>query len=281
MGKIVAFANQKGGVGKTTSCINVAAYVAIMGKKTVVVDIDPQGNLTSGLGIRKNKLTRSIYSMLIDDINAVEVILHTGVPGLDIIPSNVDLAGAEVQLVPFTEREYVLKKAIQRLKNTYDYVFIDCPPSLGLLTINALTASDSVLIPIQGEFFALEGLSQLMNTIKLVKKHTNKTLDIEGVILTMFDPRSNIVVSVAEEVTKLFGKKVFSIKIPRNIKLVEAPSYGLPILQYEPRSNGALAYKALSEEFLQRNNEVFNKIVSDRALKKRIVPAKNETTDKV
>ncbi|MDR1093802.1 MAG: AAA family ATPase [Clostridiales bacterium] len=278
MGKIVAFANQKGGVGKTTSCINVAAYVAVMGKKTVVIDIDPQGNLTSGLGIRKNKLTRSIYSILIDDVKAVEVILHTGVPGLDIVPSNVDLAGAEVQLVPFTEREYVLKKAIQRLKNTYDYIFIDCPPSLGLLTINALTAADSVLIPIQGEFFALEGLSQLMNTIKLVKKHTNKTLDIEGVILTMFDPRSNIVVSVAEEVTKLFGKKVFSVKVPRNIKLVEAPSYGLPVLQYEPRSNGALAYKSLSEEFLQRNNDAFNKIVSDRALKKRAAPAKNDKT---
>ena len=274
MGKIVVFANQKGGVGKTTSCINVAAYVAVMGKKTIAIDIDPQGNLTSGLGIRKNKLSKSMYSMIIDDVNAVEVILHTGVPNLDIIPSNVDLAGAEVLLVPYgAEREYVLKKAIQRLKNTYDYIFIDCPPSLGLLTINALTAADSVLIPIQGEFFALEGLSQLMNTIKLVKRHTNKMLDIEGVIMTMYDPRSNIVVSVAEEVSKLFGKKVFGVRIPRNIRLVEAPSYGLPILQYEPRSTGALAYKALSEEFLIRNNEVFNKITSDRALKKRIAPA--------
>jgi chromosome partitioning protein len=182
----------------------------------------------------------------------------------------VDLAGAEVELVPFSERENVLKRAIQRLRNDYDYVLIDCPPSLGLLTINALTAADSVLIPIQGEFFALEGLSQLMNTIKLVKKHLNKTLDIEGVILTMFDPRSNIVISVGEEITKLFGKKVFTVRIPRNIKLVEAPSYGMPILQYEPRSSGALAYKALTEEFLQRNGDDYMRIASDRRLKRRI-----------
>jgi len=270
MGKIVSIANQKGGVGKTTTCINMSAYVAAMGKKVIAVDIDPQGNLTSGLGIRKNKLTQSIYDILIEGTNAVEVILHTGVNGLDIIPSNVDLAGAEIQLARVGEREYKLKSAIQKLKNTYDYIFIDCPPSLGSLTVNALTASDTVLIPIEGSFFALEGLSQLMNTVKLVKRHTNKTLDIEGVVMTMYGARNNVAVSAAEEVTKLFGKKVFSIKIPRSIRLVEAPSYGLPIMQYEPSSTGALAYKALSEEFLQRNGDAFVKIVSDRALKKRI-----------
>jgi len=271
MGKIVAIANQKGGVGKTTTCINMSAYIAAMGKKVISVDIDPQGNLTSGLGIRKNKLTQSIYDILIEGTNAVEVILHTGVNGLDIIPSNVDLAGAEIQLARIGEREYKLKSAIQKLKNTYDYIFIDCPPSLGSLTVNALTASDTVLIPIEGSFFALEGLSQLMNTVKLVKKHTNKMLDIEGVVLTMYSARNNVAVSAAEEVTKLFGKKVFNIKVPRSIRLVEAPSYGLPIMQYEPSSTGGLAYKALSEEFLQRNGDAFIKIVSDRALKKRIV----------
>ena len=272
MGKIIAFANQKGGVGKTTSCVNVSAYMAAMGKKVLVVDIDPQGNATSGYGLRKNKLQRSVYSLLIDGVNPLEAIHRTGVDNLYIIPSNIDLAGAEVELVPFSEREKVLKKVLQRLKNEYDYVCIDCPPSLGLLTINALAAADSVLIPIQGEFFALEGLSQLMNTIKLVKKILNPSLEIEGVALTLYDPRSNLVLNVADEITKLFGKKVFTTKIPRNVRLGEAPSYGLPIMQYEPRSSGALAYKALTEEVLQRNNDKYIKIVSDRLLRKRLPP---------
>ena len=276
MGKIITFANQKGGVGKTTTCVNMAAYLAVMGKKVLLVDIDPQGNSTSGLGIRKNKLSKTIYDILMDEVNAVEVIMHTGIENLDILPSSNDLSGAERELFSVAEREYVFKKAIQRLKNTYDYVFIDCPPSLGVLTINALTASDSVLIPITGEFFSLEGLAQLMYTIKLVKNHTNKMLATDGVILTMFDSRSNLMISVAEEVIKLFGKRVFNVKIPRNIKLAEASSFGMPILQYEPRCTGALAYKALSEEFLQRNGAVFNKIVSDRALKKRITAVKSE-----
>jgi len=270
MGKIIAFANQKGGVGKTTSCVNVSSYMAAMGKKILVVDIDPQGNATSGFGLRKNKLQRSIYSLLIDGVNPIEAIHRTGVDNLYIIPSNIDLAGAEVELVPFSEREKVLKKVLQRLKNEYDYICIDCPPSLGLLTINALAAADSVLIPIQGHFFALEGLSQLMNTIKLVKKILNPSLEIEGVALTLFDPRSNLEMNVADEITKLFGKKVFTVKIPRNIRLGEAPSYGLPIMQYEPRSSGALAYKALTEEILQRNNDTYTKIASDRALRKKI-----------
>ena len=271
MRKIIAFANQKGGVGKTTSCVNVSAYLAAMGKKVLVVDIDPQGNATSGFGLRKNKLQNSVYSLLIGGVNPIEAIHRTGVENLYIIPSNIDLAGAEVELVPFSEREKVLKKILQRLKNEYDYICIDCPPSLGLLTINALAAADSVLIPIQGEFFALEGLSQLMNTIKLVKKILNPSLEIEGVALTLYDPRSNLVLNVADEITKLFGKKVFTTKIPRNIRLGEAPSYGLPIMQYEPRSSGALAYKALAEELLQRNNDTkYHKITNDRALRKKV-----------
>ena len=270
MGKIIAFANQKGGVGKTTSCVSISAYLAAMGKKVLVVDVDPQGNATSGFGLRKNKLQRSVYSLLIDGVNPIEAIHRTGVENLYIIPSNIDLAGAEVELVPFSEREKVLKKVLQRLKNEYDYICIDCPPSLGLLTINALTAADSVLIPIQGEFFALEGLSQLMNTIKLVKKHLNPPLEIEGVALTLYDPRSNLVLNVADEITKLFGKKVFATRVPRNVRLGEAPSYGLPIMQYEPRSSGALAYKALTEEVLQRNNDIYKKITNDRALRKKL-----------
>lgn len=270
MGKIIAFANQKGGVGKTTSCINISAYLAAMGKKVLVVDIDPQGNSTSGFGLRKNKLQHSIYSLLIDGVNPIEAIHRTGVDGLYIIPSNIELAGAEVELVPFTERDKVLKKVLQRLKNEYDYVCIDCPPALGLLTINALAAADSVLIPIQGEFFALEGLSQLMNTIRLVKKQLNPALDIEGVALTFYDPRSKFVLDVADEITKLFGKKVFATKIPRNVRLGEAPSYGMPVMHYEPRCNGALAYKALTEELLQRNNDKYNKIINDRFLRKKV-----------
>lgn len=270
MGKIIAFANQKGGVGKTTSCINMAAYLALMGKKVLVVDVDPQGNATSGLGIPKNKLTYSVYNMLIDEVSPLEIIIRTGIPDLYIAPSNINLSGAEVELVPLNKREFVLRSILQRLKHQYDFICIDCPPSLGLLTINALTAADSVLIPIQGEFFALEGLSQLMNTIRLVKKACNPLLDVEGVILTMFDSRSNLASSVAEEIMKLFGKKVYTVRIPRNIKLGEAPSYGLPIMQYEPRSSGAQAYKALTEEFLTRNKTSFKKITNDRALKKRI-----------
>ena len=272
MGKIIAFANQKGGVGKTTSCVNIASYMAAMGKKILVVDIDPQGNATSGFGLSKNKLQRSIYSLLIDGVNPIEALYRTGVDNLYIIPSNIDLAGAEVELVPFSERDKVLKKVLQRLKNEYDYICIDCPPSLSLLTINALAAADSVLIPIQGHFFALEGLSQLMNTIRLVKKNLNPSLEIEGVALTLFDPRSNLELNVADEITKLFGKKVFTVKIPRNVRLGEAPSFGLPIMQYEPRSSGALAYKALTEEILQRNNDTYTKIASDRALRKKIQP---------
>ena len=260
MSKIIAIANQKGGVGKTTTAINLGALLAAHGKKVLLIDIDPQGSTTSGLGIDKRKLDHSIYTVLVGDDPATETIQKTGVDGLEIIPSNIDLAGADIELVPMDNREKVLKNALGDLRNYYDYILIDCPPSLALLTVNAITFADSVLIPIQGEFFALEGLSQLMNTIKLVRKHLNPALDVEGVVLTMFDGRSNIVNSVANEILKFFGKKVFSTRIPRNIRLVEASSYGMPIMQYDPRSTGAIAYLALSEELMKRNNDTFTPI---------------------
>ncbi|HEY8424217.1 MAG TPA: AAA family ATPase [Clostridia bacterium] len=269
MGKIIAFANQKGGVGKTTTCINMSAYLTAMGKKALAVDMDPQGNTTSGLGIEKSKLTKSIYNALMGDCPIDDVIAPTGVDNLDIIPSNIDLAGAEVEMVYMEQRERLLQGILNKLKNTYDYICIDCPPSLGLLTINALTACDSVIIPIQSEFFALEGLSQLMNTIKLVKKHLNPTIEIDGVLLTMFDGRSNLVNSVADEIYKYFGNKVFNVKIPRNVRLGEAPSYGLPIMQYDPKSSGALSYQAFTEEYLLRNNDTYTKIEDPALLKKK------------
>lgn len=270
MSKIIAVANQKGGVGKTTTTINLGAYLAALGKKVLLIDIDPQGSTSSGLGIEKRKLPRSIYSVLVGEDTAADAILHTGVKDLDIIPSNIDLSGAEIELVSMDNREKVLKTALGELRNHYDYILIDCPPSLALLTVNAITVADSILIPIQGEFFALEGLSQLMNTIKLAKKYLNPPLEVEGVVLTMFDGRSNIVNNVADEILKVFGKKVFSTRIPRNIRLVEATSYGMPIMQYDPRSTGSLAYLSLAEELLRRNNDAYTPIKSVAALKKPI-----------
>ena len=270
MSKIIAIANQKGGVGKTTTCVNLASFVATMGKRVLAIDIDPQGNCSSGLGIEKRKLKYSIYHLFSGEAEYSEVIMHTSVKNLDILPSNIDLAGAEIELVNVTDREKVLKKNLLPLRNLYDYIFIDCPPSLGLLTVNALAAADSILIPIQGEFFALEGLSQLMNTIKLTKKHVNPSLEVEGVVLTMYDGRSNLVNSVASEIIRYFGKKVFSVRIPRNVKLGEAPSYGMPIMQFEPRSSGSIAYRALAEEFLTRNNDTFEKITNLSALRVKI-----------
>lgn len=268
MSKIIAIANQKGGVGKTTTTINLGAFLAAMGKKVLLIDIDPQGSTTSGLGVEKRKLDHSIYSVLVGDDSAADSIRKTTVKNLEIIPSNIDLSGAEIELVSMDNREKVLRTALGELRNHYDYILIDCPPSLALLTVNAITVADSILIPIQGEFFALEGLSQLMNTIKLAKKYLNPPLEVEGVVLTMFDGRSNIVNSVAEEILKVFGKKVFSTRIPRNIRLVEASSYGLPIMQYEPRSTGSLAYQSLAEELLRRNNDTFTPIKNISSLKK-------------
>lgn len=251
MGKAIAIFNQKGGVGKTTTNINLAACLAKKGKKILVLDIDPQGNTTSGLGIEKKALKKSSYDLMIeDDINAEDVILKTGADNLDIIPANVSLSGAEVELAIIRGREKRLKKALNQVKEKYDFIFIDCPPSLGLLTINSLTAVDSVLIPIQCEFYALEGVAQLMNTIEIVRKNLNEKLYVQGVILSMFDGRTNLSVQVVEEVKKYFREKVYKTVIPRNVRLAEAPSYGLPIIEYDPKSKGAEAYREFADEFL-------------------------------
>lgn len=259
MGKIIAFANQKGGVGKTTTCVNVAAYIAAMGKRVLLIDLDPQGNATSGVGIEKTSSTKTVYNVIDGDAIIDEVIVSTEVPGLDFVPATIDLAGAEIDLVQMPNRENVIKNRLSRIKDRYDYIFIDCPPSLGLLTVNALTSCDSIVIPIQCEFYALEGLTQLMNTIKLVKKHLNPSLDIEGVVLTMKDSRSNLISQVSEEIKAFFGKKVFETSIPRNIRLAEAPSHGTPIGMYDASSKGAKAYLDLAEEILQRNNDKYTK----------------------
>ncbi len=253
MSKAIAIFNQKGGVGKTTTNINLAACLALKGKKVLVLDIDPQGNTTSGIGIKKKYLEHTIYDILIDEtFDAKKAVLHTNVKGLDIIPSNVDLAGAEIELVKLEKRESRLKKSIETLKKKYDYIFIDCPPSLGLLTINSLSAVESVLIPIQCEFYALEGVSQLVSTIEIVKRSLNPDIRIEGVILSMFDGRTNLSVQVVQEVKRYFKSKVYSTVIPRNIRLAEAPSHGMPITQYDPKSRGAHAYMEFAQEFLDR-----------------------------
>ena len=261
MGRIIAFTNQKGGVGKTTSCVNMSTYMALMGKKVLIIDIDPQGNATSGLGLQKTKDVKSIYDVISGNVDIVEAIQKTEIDGLDIIPANIDLAGVEVELVYMKERENVIKKALSKVLNSYDYITIDCPPSLGLLTVNALTASDGVIIPIQCEFFALEGLSQLMNTIRLVKKTgLNPTLTVEGVVLTMRDNRSNFGRQVAEEIGKFFGSTVFNTTIPRNIRLAEAPSHGLPIYLYDKMCSGSIAYLKLTEEYFDKNNIKYKKL---------------------
>jgi len=252
MGKIIAFSNQKGGVGKTTTCVNMSAYLATMGKKCLIVDLDPQGNATSGLGFAKSDVKNSVYNVLIDEMPLAEAVVKTKVENLDILPSKIDLAGAEVELVYVKDRERVLKKALENAKSCYDFITIDCPPSLGLLTINALAAADTVIIPIQSEYYALEGLSQLMNTIKLVVKHLNENLKIEGVVLTMSDNRAIISKQISAEIKKFFGKRVYDTAIPRNIRLAEAPSHGVPIMFHDVRCSGARAYLALTEEFLSR-----------------------------
>ena len=252
MGKIIAFSNQKGGVGKTTTCVNMSAYLATKGYKCLIVDLDPQGNATSGLGFAKSEVKRSVYNVMIDDMPIEDACLTTCVDGLDILPSNIDLAGAEVELVYMKDREHVLARILEKAKNSYDFITIDCPPSLGLLTINALSAADTVIIPIQSEYYALEGLSQLMNTIKLVVKHLNSSLKIEGVVLTMNDNRAIISRQISTEIKKFFGKRVFETAIPRNIRLAEAPSHGVPIMLHDTKCVGAKAYLALTEEFLAR-----------------------------
>ena len=251
MGKAIAIFNQKGGVGKTTTNINLAACLAIRGKRVLVLDIDPQGNTTSGIGVTKRNLKNTVYNILIDkDYDPRKAIIKTNIENLDLIPASVDLAGAEVELVGMEGRENALKVGLEKIKDDYDYLFIDCPPSLGLLTINSLAAVDSVLVPIQCEFYALEGVSQLVSTIELVKRSLNPKLEIQGVILSMFDGRTNLSLQVVQEVKRYFGNKVYATVIPRNVRLAEAPSYGMPITEYDPKSKGAEAYGDFADEFL-------------------------------
>lgn len=245
---VLAIANQKGGVGKTTTSVNLSACLAYIGKKVLLVDIDPQGNATSGAGIEKADVEQCIYDVLVDDVEASEVIRETKVEKLYIIPATIQLAGAEIELVPTISREVRLKRALEEVKEDYDYIIIDCPPSLGLLTLNALTAADAVVIPVQCEYYALEGLSQLLSTIRLVQKHLNHELRIEGVLLTMLDARTNLGIQVIEEVKKYFQDKVYRTIIPRNVRLSEAPSHGEPIIIYDPKSRGAEVYLELAKE---------------------------------
>lgn len=267
MGKIIAFANQKGGVGKTTTCINVATYMALMDKKVLILDLDPQGNATTAVGIEKTKELLTIYDLISGESAYDEVIKPTIIDNLYIIPSTVDLAGADVELIQMPQREKVIKRILDEIKESYDFILIDCPPSLNLITVNALTASDSVLIPIQCEFFAMEGLAQLMNTIRLIKQHLNANLDIEGVVMTMKEKRYNLTNQVANEVIKLFNTKVYMTTIPRNVRLAEAPSHGLPIALYDANSKGAEAYLSLAEEIMKRNGTPFKKISKLRKIK--------------
>lgn len=254
MGKVISVANQKGGVGKTTTTVNLATLLAKKGKKVLLIDTDPQGNATSGLGITK-ELELSVYDILVGETTFEETVQETAIKNLKVCPSNISLAGAEVELVSMMSREQRLKVKLDEVKGQYDYILIDCPPSLGLVTLNAFTASDSVLIPVQCEYFALEGLGQLLNTVNLVKKHLNKNLEIEGALLTMYDARTNLSNQVVKEVKKYFEDKVYKTVIPRNVRLSEAPSYGMPISIYDPKSKGAKAYEKFTKELLKINSE--------------------------
>lgn len=253
MGKIIAIANQKGGVGKTTTAVNISTILAKKNKRTLMIDADPQGNATSGLGIDKD-VELSTYDILINDTKIEETLQDTQIKNLKVCPSTINLAGAEVELVSAEEREFRLKKKLEEIKEEYDYIIIDCPPSLGLITLNSFTAADSVLIPVQCEYYALEGLGQLINTINIVKKVMNKKLEIEGAVLTMYDARTNLSNQVVKEVNRYFENKVYKTVIPRNVKLSEAPSFGMPITVYDPRSKGARCYEKLAKEILKAND---------------------------
>ena len=252
MGKIIAVANQKGGVGKTTTAVNLSAWLAAKGKRVLLADMDPQGNATSGLGA-SGGAGRTIYDVLLGEASAAEAVADTGFGGLKLIPTAIELAGAEIELVGLDEREMLLKRALEAVRGDYDYILIDCPPSLSLLTVNALCAADGVLIPIQCEYYALEGLGQLMNTVKLMRRKLNPDLAVTGILLTMFDPRTNLCAQVVQEVRAHFPKEVFETAIPRNVRLSEAPSYGQPIHVYDARCPGAKAYGALADELMERS----------------------------
>ena len=256
MGRIIAVANQKGGVGKSTTAINLSACLAERGKKVLTIDIDPQGNTTSGLGVDKNSTENTLYELLLNEAEIENTIVKDVVQNVDLIPSNINLSGAEIELVGIDEKEYILKKIIDKVRDNYDYIFIDCPPSLGMLTINSLTAVDSVLIPIQCEYYALEGVSQLMGTIKLVKSRLNPNLDIQGVVLSMFDGRANLSIQVVDEVKRYFKGSVYTTLIPRNVRLAEAPSHGKPVIYYDSKCKGAVAYMELAEEFIDLEEDI-------------------------
>ena len=255
MGKVIVFSNQKGGVGKTSTCVNMSYCLALQGKKVLMIDMDPQGNATTGLGFNKGAIKSSVYNVIVDDMPIKDAIVQTEIENLSILPSSIDLAGAEVELVYIKNREKRLFDAVKEIKKDYDYITIDCPPSLGLLTINALTVGDGLIIPIQCEYFALEGLSQIINSIKLVKKHLNAKLEITGVCLTMYDGRALISRQIAEEIRGFFGEKVFKTVIPRNIRVSEAPSYGVPVMLHDPKCAGAKAYCSLTNEFLEKGDK--------------------------
>jgi len=254
MGKIIALANQKGGVGKTTTTINLAASLAALDKKVLLVDADPQANASSGLGVDINEIENSIYECIVDKVDSAEAIVSTDVPNLSVMPSHIDLVGAEIEMLSFENREKVLKEILDKISGNYDYILIDCSPSLGLITVNALTAADSVIIPVQCEYFALEGITKLLNTIKIVKSKLNPELEIEGFLLTMYDSRLRLANQVYEEVKKHFGEMVFTTVIQRNIKLSEAPSYGQPVLLYDPESKGSFNHMQLAKEIIEKNN---------------------------
>lgn len=255
MGRIIAIANQKGGVGKTTTAINLSSCLAEKGKKVLAVDMDPQGNMTSGLGVDKNAIEDTIYDLIIGESTIKEVLKENIMKNLDIIPANIDLSAAEIELIDVEEKEYIVRNIIQEIKDKYDYIIIDCPPSLSMLTINAMTTATSVLVPIQCEYYALEGLSQLIHTVDLVKSRLNPELEIEGVVFTMYDARTNLSLQVVENVKDNLHQNIYKTIIPRNIRLAEAPSYGIPINQYDPKSAGSESYMRLAEEVINRETD--------------------------